>query len=120
MHHGIRGDGPRKNYQNINLFHTQTNEDIMTLTERFIDFDSKNPHIYGLFCKYTNEAIAAGKTKLSHWLIVNRIRWDAEVTTNTNEPYKISNDFIALYARKFIADHPRYKDFFDTKEMKRA
>ena len=120
MHHGLRGGGPRKNHQNINLLLLKTDEDIMTLSERFIAFDRKNPHIYGLFCKYTNEAIGSGKTKLSHWLVINRIRWDAEVTTNTTEPYKISNDFIALYARKFIHDHPNHAEFFDIKEMKRV
>lgn len=91
-----------------------------TLTERFKEFDTQNPHVYELFCKYTMEAISSGKQKLSHWLVVNRIRWDSEVLTNTTEKYKISNDFIAFYARKFMVENPKYSGFFNTKEMKRS
>lgn len=90
-----------------------------TLKDRFEKFDKENPHIYGLFCKYTKEATSSGKDRLSHWLVANRIRWDAEVVTNTDEKYKISNDFIALYARKFMEEYPEHNGFFKTKEMKR-
>lgn len=91
----------------------------LTLTERFEKFHKQNPHIYELFCKYSCEAIKSGKKRMSHWLVANRIRWDAEVVTNTDEQYKISNDFIALYARKFMEEHPQHNGFFKTKEMKR-
>lgn len=91
-----------------------------TLSERFEEFDTKNPHIYKLFCKYTKQAVDSGKDRLSHWLVVNRIRWDTEVVTITDEKYKISNDFIALYARKFMKDFPEHEGFFKTKEMKRV
>ena len=90
-----------------------------TLKERFEKFDAENPHIYDLFCKYTNDAIKSGKDRMSHWLVANRIRWDAEVLTNTDEQYKISNDFIAFYARKFMKDYPQHEGFFKIKEMKR-
>ena len=52
-------------------------------------------------------------------MIVNRIRWETAVVT-TGDDYKVSNDFIALYARKFMEDYPKYKGFFVTKEMKRS
>lgn len=91
-----------------------------TLTERFNTFDRDNPHIYRLFCKYTWDAINAGRQKLSHWMVINRIRWDADVLTETEESYKISNDFIALYARKFMEDNPKYTGIFTIKQMKRA
>jgi hypothetical protein len=31
--------------------------------------------------------------------------------------YKISNNYIAFYSRKFMAEHPRYMNLFKTKEM---
>jgi hypothetical protein len=91
----------------------------MTLREKFEVFDNDNPHIYEMFAGFTIEAINAGKTKLSAWLITNRIRWETEVVTKSEDKYKISNDYIALYARKFIAENPQYKNFFNIKEMKR-
>jgi hypothetical protein len=47
------------------------------------------------------EALAMGHKRLSAWLIVNRIRWESMVVT-TGKDYKISNDYIAWYARLFI------------------
>jgi hypothetical protein len=38
----------------------------------------------------------------------------------TGDAYKISNDYIALYARLFMHKHPQYKGFFRTKPMKRV
>ena len=90
------------------------------LEEKFVKFHAENPHIYNLFCKYAQEAIDSGKTRISHWLIINRIRWDSEVLTETEDKFKISNDYIALYARKFIKDNPHMEGFFQLKEMKNA
>jgi hypothetical protein len=82
-------------------------------------WDQKNPDFYKLFKQFTFEAIKSGKTKLSAWLIVNRIRWESEIVTVGNK-YKISNDFIALYSRKFMQDFPEHNQLFTTKEMWRA
>jgi hypothetical protein len=38
----------------------------------------------------------------------------------TGDDYKISNDYIALYARLFMHHYPQYDGFFRTKPMKRA
>ena len=87
---------------------------------RFEEFHENNPHIYEKFCKYSFEALRAGKDKFSAWLVTNRIRWDEEVHTKTDEKFKISNDFIALYARKFMKDHPQHQGFFRIRPMKRV
>lgn len=94
-------------------------KDERTLTEQFNDWLALNPHFFPIFEKYTFELINAGAKKSSAWLVANRIRWEVEVRTIGNE-YKISNDFIALLARKFMDDHPEHKGFFNVKEMKRA
>jgi len=88
------------------------------LLNRFNEFNRNNPKIYELFQRFTLEAINKGHTKLSAWLIANRIRWETMIVT-TGEDYKISNDFIALYSRKFMKDYPQYDGFFNIKEMKR-
>ena len=94
-------------------------DEMRNLTERFEKWDAMNPHFYTMFKKFTFEAINKGHTKLSAWLVSNRIRWETTIVTK-GEPYKISNDFIALYARKFMKDYPEYEGFFRTKEMKRV
>tara|TARA_R110000796_G_scaffold43000_2_gene105861 strand:- start:4219 stop:4494 length:276 start_codon:yes stop_codon:yes gene_type:complete len=90
----------------------------MKLKQKFDDWHKENPEVYVLFCKFTLQASERGHKRLSAWMIVNRIRWETAVVT-TGDDYKVSNDFIALYARKFMEDYPKYKGFFVTKEMKR-
>ena len=77
----------------------------------------ENPHVYEMFSRFTFEAIASGQTNSGAWLIVGRIRWETAVVTRGSD-FKISNDFIAYYARKFMADHPEHRGFFRTKRMK--
>ena len=91
----------------------------MNLLDKFKKFDAENPHVYKLFEKFTLQAIDKGHRRLSAWLIVNRIRWETMVMT-TGIDFKISNDFIALYSRKFMEKNPQYDGFFVTKEMKRT
>ncbi len=90
-----------------------------TLLNRFTDFDEKNPEVYELFVRFTFEAIKRGHKRLSAWMIANRIRWETTIVT-VNCEYKISNDYIALYSRKFMKDYPQFNGFFRIKEMKRA
>lgn len=89
------------------------------LKEKFELFHEENPHVYDMFCKFTMQAINRGHKRLSAWMVANRIRWETSIETTGNE-YKISNDFIALYARKFMEDHPEHEGFFKIKAMKRV
>lgn len=95
-----------------------------TLEEKYNDWVIENIHVYDLFCKFTLQAIQAGVKKISHWLIVNRIRWEVEIETKAVNPedfkYKISNDYIAFMARDFIKDYPEHSEIFNIKQMKRA
>lgn len=92
----------------------------MTLTDKFNQYHKDNPQVYELFKRFTFMAIKRGHNRLSAWMIANRIRWETSIETFSVDEYKISNDYIALYARMFMRDHPEYDGFFKTKEMKRA
>lgn len=94
-------------------------KDVRTLTEQFNDWLDLNPEFYPLFRKFTLELINSGVKKSSAWLVCNRIRWESMIKTYGND-YKISNDFIALLARKFLTENKEHGKFFTIKEMKRA
>jgi hypothetical protein len=89
------------------------------LKQRWWAWHKKNPHVWKLFEKFTLMAISKGHKNLSAWLVVNRIRWETSIETQGDD-FKISNDFIALYARYFMHKYPQYNGFFRTKQMKRA
>ena len=84
---------------------------------KFRKFHFANPHIYQTFSVYSWDAAKAGHPVFSHWLIMNRIRWDSLIQTD-GEKYKIPNEFIAFYARMFMIRHPQLGTFFKIKRMK--
>jgi hypothetical protein len=90
-----------------------------TFEQRKIDWwewHKANPDVWRYFEKYAYEAVHRGRKKISHWLIINRIRWEVSIVT-TGEDFKISNDYIAFYARLWKARHPEHADLFNTKKM---
>ena len=87
------------------------------LLRRFKEYHQKNPEVYNLFKKYALEMAETGRKKYSAWTIINLIRWHHDINSNEDE-FKISNDYIAIYARLFAYHHPQYKDFFTFKTMK--
>lgn len=97
---------------------TSTPEVQTSLRERWWQWHLQNPDVYRLFEAFAFEAIDRGHRKLSAWLVVNRIRWETAVVTSGDD-FKISNDFIAFYARHFMEQHPEHQGFFRTKPMKR-
>lgn len=76
-----------------------------------------NPHVYHLFKRFTFEALGKGHEHLGAWLVINRIRWETNIET-TGDDFKISNDYIAYYARLFMAEFPEHEGLFRTKTMK--
>lgn len=82
----------------------------------FDKWHADNPDVWRHFEKFAFEAVAMGKKKLSHWLIINRIRWEVYLIT-TGDDFKISNDHIAFYARLWRKTYPQHKDLFNIKRM---
>lgn len=80
------------------------------------EWHKANPLVWQYFERFSLEAVSKGRKKISHWLIINRIRWEVNIMT-TGEDFKISNDYIAFYARLWKAMHPQHKDLFTTKRM---
>lgn len=91
-----------------------------------VDFDDRcrafarwhqdNPMIWKYFERFAFEAVHRGRRKISHWLIVNRIRWEVSIVT-TGADFKISNDMIAFYARLWRAKHSQHRDLFNVKHI---
>jgi len=86
------------------------------LKSKWWEWHLKNPEVCELFDKFTFHAIKRGHKKMSAWMIINRVRWETSVVTYGN-PFKISNDFISMYARYFMHRYPQHKGFFKTKTI---
>lgn len=91
----------------------------VNLVSKFLSYHDKHPKIYEAFKKFSFEAKEAGLEKFSCWFIANRIRWFYQVENREDRVYKITNDYIACYARQLMFDFPELDGFFTTKKMKR-
>lgn len=87
------------------------------LEAAFEEFDRANPRIYELMCRFADQAIAAGRTRIGAQLLFERIRWEVYITT-TDEEFKLNNNHVAYYARKWLREHPDHPDFFVTRRVK--
>jgi len=91
-----------------------------TIQDKFNKYHAANPDVFRLFLHYAFEAKNAGFTQYSAWAIMNRIRWHHDVNTPQKGEFKISNDYIAWYARKAMAENPlSFKGFFKIKRLSR-
>ena len=95
---------------------------------RFKVFDKQNPLVWELFCKKVSEYVNAKRKKgvlikdirLSGWLVMNVIRWEVNVKTYDNfTDFKINNNYIAYYVRKFITKFPQFAHIFETRQLKK-
>jgi hypothetical protein len=88
-----------------------------SIQEKFLEFDKKNPLVYRMFCEQINKAIKLGKTKISAKTVLGFVRWEAQFYTIGDE-YKINDAFTSRYARKFIADFPKFQDIFNFRNLR--
>jgi len=87
------------------------------LYKKFFEFHFENLGVYDLFEKFALQAKAAGRPRFSQWMIAQRIRWYTNIET-TGTDYKLSNDYIAMYARLLVYAIPELEGFFQLKKMK--
>ena len=91
----------------------------MGIPEQFIKFDEDNPHVYELFCKFTWQAINAGRRHFGAAAVWQRMRWYTQIeAADRYSSFKLNNNYHPHYARKFMDDNPEYEGFFRTRELR--
>lgn len=90
------------------------------IQRNFERFHAENPHVYALWHRFTREMIEAGFQRGSAKLVAERIRWETAITTTSEPPVKINNNYRSRYARLWMDRNPLYGDFFRTRELNAA
>lgn len=100
--------------QQVNIF------DLLStgIDRDFERYDKKHPQVYKRFCELTFGLIAKGRAHYSADALLHIIRYESVVQKEPGELYKINNNYSSRYARKFIAEHPEYKNFFETRVLR--
>jgi len=88
----------------------------LTIQERFEAYHKEHPEVYELVKVYAAKARAAGFTRFSINMIVERIRWYHHIEQGDHE-FKIDNYFRSRYARKLMEDDPTFVGFFELRVL---
>ena len=89
----------------------------MTIEQRFEAFHIANPHVFDAL-----QAMALGlrDVGVEKWGIAGLfevLRWQSAIRTD-GDPYKLNNNYRALYARMLMEREPRLAGFFDVRERR--
>lgn len=66
---------------------------------------------------YARKVLAAGRTRFSAEMIINRMRWYAQIETNDPD-YKINNNWKKPLAEDLMRRCPEFAGFFETRERR--
>ena len=88
-----------------------------SIPERFKRFHSANPHVYDALVTLARQFRQRREdSKIGIGMLYEVLRWNYYMTTDSEDDYKLSNDFRAFYARKIMAENPDLKGIFQTKQ----
>lgn len=79
---------------------------------RQAQFHRDNPRIWILFQQFTFVMINRGWKHYSSNGVFQRIRWETDEKTVSDEPVKLNDHYHAYYGRMFAVAYPEYADFF--------
>ena len=86
-----------------------------TIQQKFTRFHSRNPHVYKAIIDICNGLKQSGINSFGMKGIFERMRWEYAIQTQ-GEPYKLNNNYTALYARMIMECEAGLRGFFETRE----
>ena len=86
--------------------------------EKFTKFHSDNPQVLESLVSKARTLKGMGHRRAGMKMLFELLRWDYLMTTETNEPFKLNNNYTAYYARLIENNCPDLKDFFAKRKAK--
>lgn len=71
----------------------------------------EHPEMYQQFRLFALQLLQAGRTRISHGTIIERMRWESAI--NAGPDYKINQNFGRPMAENFVSDYPEYEGVFE-------
>lgn len=88
-----------------------------SISARFDRFHADNPHVYDRLVGLARQVRNRGMKQWSIQAAFEVLRYQA-LTTDTAEPFKLSDNFRSRYARLIMDREPDLRGFFKTKELR--
>jgi hypothetical protein len=65
--------------------------------------------------RFTFEKIRQGFQHYGAAAVMNRVRWETNAHADDGTGFKLNNNWIAFYVRKFNRTYPQHEEFFRTR-----
>jgi hypothetical protein len=82
----------------------------MVSVSDFLAYDKDNPQVWTVFEKFAKQVVDTGREYFGAKAVMERVRWFSVV--EANDTFKVNNNWVAFYARKFGLKYPKHADFF--------
>lgn len=91
-----------------------------TIAERYATFNADFPQVYRLLVGFARQAKRRGFDHYGINAIVNRARWEVNMTwgPDSEQGFKMNNDFAPLYARRIMDENPDLEGFFRLRRLR--
>jgi len=84
-----------------------------SIKSRFAKFHSENPSVYACLVSLARQfRYQRPDAQVGIGMLYEVLRWNHYMEVNTNEEYKLCNDFRAPYARLIMEQEPELKGIF--------
>jgi hypothetical protein len=90
-----------------------------TIEQRFIAFHKANPAVYSALRSMALGIKRQGTARYGIAGLFEVLRWRYAMQTS-GDPFKLNNNFRALYARLLMDNEPELADFFEVRERRAA
>jgi hypothetical protein len=88
-----------------------------TIAEQFEAFHAANPHVYRALRALALNYKRAGNDRAGMKMLYENLRYLSGVETQ-GDPYKLNNNYTALYARRLMEHEPELEGFFELRERR--
>ena len=90
----------------------------LPLDQQYTEFDRKNPHVWLAFCAIVEEMWTnQGIQKWTGQGVWELLRYEIYVKGIDQDPYRLNNNYVSFYTRRYAAEFPERKDFFKFRSM---
>lgn len=91
-----------------------------TIQARFEEFHLHNPQVYAELITLCRRWQSRGRKKLGIKMLWEVMRWNRMMNTapNTDDDFKLSNDFHSRYARLIMKQESDMVDLFEIRELR--
>jgi hypothetical protein len=87
------------------------------MEHEFVDFDRNNPQVYIALERAALDLLKEGARRVGVSRITEELRYDPQLRTS-GAPFKLNNDFRALYARLLLHRHPELVGVIDIRRRR--